>query len=570
MTRQLPKKEHWLLGPITRQKAKIVQLVVASIAINIFALISAFYILTVYDRVIPNETTDSLIYLTAGMVTVIVFDFLMKVVRGILTDTAGIEIDKEVASSFFEHISRNEKLIGTKSTGNISTTIKEFDSLKDVMASATLVAFADLPFIFIFLIVLYLIGGPIAAVPGIIVILVIIIGIAVQPIIKRMSASASSDGKTKQSVLVEMLSGLETLKSLKGVLLLEKRWSESVDKQGSVLIRARFWSQLLTNIAQSGQQVSQVGIIVYGVLLIMSADLTMGALIACVILSGRTLAPLGQITNLLGRFNSALVAYNSLENLFSETSKEANTEGYLRHSELQGSIKLSNLSVTYPNAKTSSLQDINISVEQGEKIALLGRIGSGKTTLLRVISGLTENDSGLAQISDVDINHLHPDDLRDNVSICLQTPFLFSGTVKENILFGNPSATDEQILKYSKITGVDSIANNLPDGFSTALNERGEQLSGGQRQAITITRSIINEPKILLLDEPTSSMDSQTEQLVIKNLKKWMKNRTLIMATHRGQLLELVDRVIVLDSGRIVADDKKEKFVERNSGKNGQ
>ena len=397
MVGQTSRKEHWLFGPISRQKPKIIQLVIASISINIFALISAFYILTVYDRVIPNETTDSLIYLTAGMVVVIVFDFLMKVVRGILTDTAGIEIDKEVAGSFFEHISRNEKLIGTKSTGSISTTIKEFDSLKDVMASATLVAFADFPFILVFLVVLYLIGGPIASVPAIIVLLVIIIGLAIQPIIKRMSSSASSDGKTKQSVLVEMLTGLETLKSLQGISLLEKRWADSVIQQGAVLLKSRFWSQLLTNIAQSGQQVSQVGIIVYGVLLIMSADLTMGALIACVILSGRTLAPLGQITNLLGRLNTALVAYNSLESLFAETSRETKADNYLRHEKLTASVNLSNVSVTYPDAKHASLDKVNLSVKKGEKIALLGKIGSGKTTLLRVISGLTEVTTGICK-----------------------------------------------------------------------------------------------------------------------------------------------------------------------------
>ena len=214
-------------------KSKFFQLIIASLSINLFALISAFYILTVYDRVIPNDTLDSLIYLTGGMLAVILFDFLMKVVRGIVTDQAGIEIDKEVAASFFDHISRNEKLIGKQSTGSLSTTIKEFDNLKDVMASATLVAFADLPFILIFLVVLYLIGGPIAAVPGIIVIIVLIGGLAIQPIIRRMSAHASDDGKSKQSVLIEMISGLETLKTLRGINLLEKRWSESVQKRGS-------------------------------------------------------------------------------------------------------------------------------------------------------------------------------------------------------------------------------------------------------------------------------------------------------------------------------------------------
>ena len=422
--------EHWLFGPISKQKSRVVQLILASVIINIFALISAFYILTVYDRVIPNETTDSLIYLTAGMIGVIIFDFLMKIVRGLLTDTAGIEVDEEVAEFFFEHIKRNEKLIGQQPTGSITTTIKEFDTLKDVMASATLLAFADLPFIFIFLLVLYLIGGPIAAVPAVIVILVIVIGLGIQPIIKNMSSAALEDGKSKQSVLVEMISGLETLKSLNGISLFKERWSNSVKEQGKVLLKARFWNQLLTNIAQSGQQASQVGIIVYGVLLIMNADLTMGALIACVILSGRTLAPLGQITNLLGRLNQARVAYLSLEELFSKTSKEKLAINFVRHKDIKNTITAKNLEITYPKTKASSISNASFSVKQNEKIAILGKIGSGKTTLLRGLSGLIEPSSGTLEIGGVDINHIHPDDLRSTISICLQSPLLFSARLK--------------------------------------------------------------------------------------------------------------------------------------------
>lgn len=566
MTEPTHREKHWFFGPVLEQKSKFFQLIIASLSINLFALISAFYILTVYDRVIPNDTLDSLIYLTGGMLAVILFDFLMKVVRGIVTDQAGIEIDKEVAASFFDHISRNEKLIGKQSTGSLSTTIKEFDNLKDVMASATLVAFADLPFILIFLVVLYLIGGPIAAVPGIIVIIVLIGGLAIQPIIRRMSAHASDDGKSKQSVLIEMISGLETLKTLRGINLLEKRWSESVQKQGEAVLKSRFWNQLLSNFAQSGQQLSQVGIIVYGVLLIMSADLTMGALIACVILSGRTLAPLGQITNLLGRLNQAMVAYSSLQQLFSQKSIEKSSQNYVRHERLDSSIQIRNLSLTYEGANKPALENLNLNIKAGEKIAVLGKIGSGKTTLIKIITGLVSPSSGNVKAGGVELSNLHPDDIRKTISVCLQTPLLFSGTVKENLLLGNPEASDEEIIAASKLTGVDRIVDELPKGYATQLNEKGEMLSGGQRQAITLTRTLINNPDILLLDEPTSSMDTQTEKFVLENLKTWIKTKTVLVATHRGQLLELADRVVVIDSGKIVADDKKEAILKKTQG----
>ena len=341
------------------------------------------------------------------------------------------------------------------------------------MASATLVAFADLPFIFIFLVVLYLIGGPIAAVPAVIVIVVLAGGLAIQPIIKRMSSNASNDGKSKQSVLIEMISGLETLKTLRGINLLENRWSESVKKQGEALLRSRFWNQLLSNFAQSGQQLSQVGIIVYGVLLIMNADLTMGGLIACVILSGRTLAPLGQITNLLGRLNQAIVAYSSLQDLFSQVSKEKSSMHYVRHKELGNSIEVQNLSLTYEGLNKPGVAKHKFKNKIRRKNCYSWKI-LRKTTLIKVLSGLVSPSSGNVKIGDVELSNLHPDDMRKTISVCLQNPLLFSGSMKENLLLGNPDAEDEEIIRSSRLTGVDQIVNELPNGYATQINERGK------------------------------------------------------------------------------------------------
>ena len=300
---------HWFFGPVIDQWRVYSQVIIASIFINLFALVSAFFVMTVYDRVIPNESLDTLLFLTIGVSVVILFDFLMKMVRGSLTDKAGKYIDQQVSDQLFEHISRNEKLIGSRPVGSIATVVREFDALKDVMASATLVAFADLPFIIIFLFVLYALGGWVAAVPGVVVLLVLLVGLLVQPIVKRKAFNAQIDSQNKHSVLIELLSGLETIKSLRGISLFKDRWQISVTQQADVTGETRFWHQISANFAQTGQQISQVGIVAYGVILIAKADMTMGSLIACVILSGRVLAPLGQITNLIGRLNQAIVAY---------------------------------------------------------------------------------------------------------------------------------------------------------------------------------------------------------------------------------------------------------------------
>jgi len=533
----------------------------ASVFINVFALVSAFYIMVVYDRVIPNNAIESLIALTVGVLTIVVFDFSMKVLRGLYTDKASTLIDVEVSKNLFERISRNEKLMNQQ-TGATAAVVKEFDSLKDFIASASFVAFVDLPFIILFLFVLYGIGGPIAAVPAIIVVVVIIVGLLIQPVVRKLTFNAARDGQSKQSVIVEVLSGMETLKTLRGIGVLRDRWVDSVSHQGVTSTKSKFWSQLTSNFSQSGQQLSQVGIIVYGVFLIADGGLTMGSLIACVILSGRTLAPLGQVSNLLGRFNQALTAYSNFGQLMEQPVTEMSRSHQVRLQDVEGGITLSNVSLTYPEQKEATIKQLNLKVMPGEKVAVVGKIGSGKTSLLRLIAGLYEPTEGSIKIDQFDVTHLYPDDLRRHVGVVMQTPLLFSGTVKENLLMGNPEATDEEIIQAAKVAGVDEIVSNLPNGYETVLAERGQQLSGGQRQAICIARAFVGNPKIIIMDEPSSAMDTGSEQKLLVDLKSQLVDKTLILITHRGTLLDLVDRIVVIDSGRIITDGPKDKVLQ--------
>lgn len=572
MTTLGPKKapgyrQHWFFGPVLKQSGKYTQVIVASICINLFALVSAFFVMTVYDRVIPNESLDTLLFLTIGVCVVIIFDFLMKMVRGSLTDKAGMLIDEEVSEVLFDHLSRNEKLIGTKSVGSIATIVKEFDSLKEVMASATLVAFADLPFILIFLLVLYALGGWVAAVPALVVLLVIFVGILVQPIIKRKTFNAQIDSQTKNSVLVELLTGLETIKTLRGISLFRKRWKDSVHQQSEIMGQTRFWSQISSNFAQTGQQISQVGIVAYGVILIAKADMTMGSLIACVILSGRVLAPLGQITNLIVRLNQASVAYNNLSELFGLQSNEIERSQNLKHNNLEGGFTLSDVSLHFDAGTRPALDHISIKINSGEKVGIIGKVGSGKSSLIKLLAGLLQPSSGYIQIDNIDLSQLQPDDLRHNIGVMLQSPTLFSGSLRENLRFGKPDATDGELFEASKITGVDLIATELQGGFAANINEGGQMLSGGQRQAICLTRTLLNKPSVLILDEPTSSMDTQTEAKLINNLKSWVGDKTIIIATHKGQVLDTLDRIIVLENGRVVADGKKEDVLRPQKAK---
>lgn len=554
---------HWFFGPALKQRTLYTQIIVASICINTFALVSAFFVMTVYDRVIPNEAMESLLVLTIGVLVVIVFDFAMKMLRGLFIDRAGLAIDDEVAQTIFRHVCRNEKLIATQPAGAVASTIKEFDLLKDFLASATLVAFVDMPFILLFLAVLYGIGGWIAAVPGLIVLVVIVVGLLIQPIVRRLSQNSQIDGQAKQSVLVEVLHGLETLKTLRGVNLFESRWMQSVKHQGETLAKSRFWSQITGNMAQTGQQLSQVGIVVYGVYLIASADLTMGALIACVILSGRTLSPLGQISGLLGRYHQATAAYRSLSTLLGDQSSEVERLDYVRHDRLDGRLSLSHVDFAYPGAKSPVIQGLSLEIEPQSRVAIVGKIGSGKSTILKLLAGLVVPSQGVAQVDSIDLLHLHPDDIRTHFGLVHQQSMLFSGTLKENLLLGNPEATDDALIEVAKRTGVDRIASGLPNGYDTFLVERGQQLSGGQRQAISIARMMLGEPRVVLMDEPTSAMDHQSESTLLQELNTWLNDRTVVIVTHRGSLMNLVERVIAVDSGRVVADGPPDELFKK-------
>ena len=556
-------EEHWFFGAILRNKRLYAQVILASVVINVFALVSAFYIMTVYDKVIPNEAMESLVALTIGIVIVMAFDFILKIMRGLFTDHAGAQIDREVSNLLFERLAKNDNVAGQKATGAMAAIVKEFDSVKDFLGSASFVVFADLPFVFLFLFVLFSIGGPIAAVPAVIVIATMALALMVQPIIKRLTANAAKDGQSKQAVLVEMLNSLETLKTLPGIGLLQTRWVDSVERQGKVSLKSRFWSQLTSNFCQLGQQMSQVGIVVYGVVLITAGDLTMGSLIACVILSGRTLAPMAQLTGLLGRLNQTLTSYQNLNELMQEPVRENKRQEQIRRPELNGDIEFENACFRYPGQKQDTLTNINLSIRAGEKVAIVGRIGSGKTSLLRLLTGIYQPTQGSVKIDQTEVNHLHPDDLRKGLGVVMQKPMLFSGTVKENILLGNPNATDEQIVKAAEQSGSAGFIGKLPDGYETILTERGQQLSGGQQQALSVARALVSDPSLIVMDEPTSAMDNATEQELVARLKTNLADKTVILITHRGNLLSLVDRVVVVDSGRVMADGPKAEVLNK-------
>ena len=554
-------KVDWFWSSLRQSKWTYAQVILAAAVSNFLGLSSSLFIMVVYDRVVPNQAIESLIALTIGVLIALGFDFLIKMLRANFIDRAGKRADSRMSRLIFNQLMNMNLATKNDKSGALASTVREFESLRDFFTSATLVAVVDLPFIFLFIYIISLIGGPLAIIPLVCVPIVMFTGILVQPFLAKLSVQGMKSGMSKQGVLVETLNGLETIKATGSAGLMRKRFEEASNSQSDLGFRSRMISQFAINSAASVQQFAQIGIIFYGVFLIQDGIVTMGALIAVVILCGRTLAPLSQLANALTRVNSARTAYKSINELMKKRKDGGNMENPLSRPTLSGEVEFKNVSFTYPGANEPTLRDLSFQIKPGEKVAILGKMGSGKSTVARLLAGLYEPDVGSILIDGVDIRQIDSADLRRNVGFMLQETWLFSGSVKENIQMGFVQYSDEHILEIARLAGVDEFVRQNPSGYDFQLKERGEGLSGGQRQSINLARAILHQPSLLILDEPTSSMDTATEKIVLDNLSSWMEEKTLIAITHRNTLVKLASRVLVIDRGVLVADDTPEKLM---------
>ncbi|MEI4234186.1 type I secretion system permease/ATPase [Roseovarius sp. D22-M7] len=558
-------KSNWFWGSFKQSKWLYTQVLLAAAVSNFLGLSTSLFIMVVYDRVVPNEAIESLIALTVGVLLALGFDFIIKTLRGNFIDRAGQRADARMSRLIFDKLLNMHLDKRKNKSGALASVVREFETLREFFTSATLVAVVDLPFIFFFIWVISMIAGPLALVPLVAVPLVIITGVIIQPLLARIASGSMETGMSKQAVLVETLNGLETVQATGSGRLMRKRFEEAAASQSELGLKNRLLSQFAINSAASIQQLAQIMIIFYGVFLIQEGTVTMGALIAAVILSGRTLAPLTQLASALSRANGARQAYKTLNALMQDDDGEDATKQRLSRPVLNGEIEFKNVSYTFPGSKSPIIRNLSLKIPAGQKVALVGRMGSGKSTFARLAAGLIEPTEGSVLIEGVDQRQIDKSDLRRNIGVMLQETWLFSGTLRENIQMGYFEYSDQHILNIAKISGVDDFIAGHPSGYDLPLKEKGEGLSGGQRQSINLARALLHEPNLLILDEPTSSMDTATENSILDRLKFWLKNRTLIVVTHRNSLLKLVERVLVFDQGDIASDTTPERLQQSQS-----
>ncbi|WP_322746176.1 type I secretion system permease/ATPase, partial [Providencia rustigianii] len=553
---------------IWRYKKYYYQVIIASFVINVLALISSLYVMNVYDRVIPNQAYETLWVLSIGVVLAICFEFLAKMLRSYLLDIAGKKADIVISAMLFHRVMGIRLDKRPASSGSYANNLRDFESIREFMTSASLLALVDLPFILLFIGVISVIGGALALVPLTIIPIVVIAGILIQkPLAQGINASMKETSQ-RQGLAVEAIEGIETLKLNNAVNWAQQRWEMLTEKTAFSSIKVRNLTNFMVNFSAAMQQLNTVGLVFVGTYLIHAADvnsrITMGALIASVILSGRALAPLGQIAGLATRFQSARMALAGVRNIFSRPIEREDHKKYIAPTAVQGALKLANVTYQYNKDSQPALNNINLTIQAGEKVAILGKIGGGKSTLLKLLTGLYEQQQGNISLDDLDIRQIDPIFLRSKVALLTQKPRLFFGTLRENLDLARLDgySSDDDLIQALKRFHLDKIIRQHPAGLDMPLGEDGLGLSGGQKQMVALAQLTLHHPKVVLLDEPTTGIDIDTEKVVLKALEAWTQDKTLIVVTHKLPILSLVDRIIVMDEGKILLDGPKQTVLK--------
>ena len=553
----------WFWAALKKNKVLYTEVFIAAIMINIFAIAGSIFIMNVYDRVVPNNAFDTLWVLAAGILVVYVFDFLLKNLRAHLLDVAGRKADVQISASLFEQILGMTMTARPPSAGVLASNMREFETLRDFFTSATMVTIVDLPFVLIFIGFIALIGGPIAFVPLAAIPVVIGVGFLLQKPLSKVIRQSLNESALKNALLFETIIGLETIKVQAAEGHTQRQWEELTDKASRTAVKSRRLSAFAQNWAVFVQQVVSVLIVIVGVFLIADAQLSMGALIACVIISGRAMAPLAQVAGLMTRYNQSKEALFHLDELMKKPVERPMGKHFVPMPDCRGEVEFREVIFNYPNQTTPAVNNLSFTIKPGDRVGIIGAVGSGKTTLERLLVNLYEPTSGSVQIDGTDVRQIDPGDLRRNVGAVQQSPQLFFGSVRDNITMGHETAPDRAVLKAAELSGVMEFLKDSSAGLDTPVGERGESLSGGQRQAVAIARALLYDPPILVLDEPTASMDPASENRLKARLSKLCEGKTTILITHKGAMLGLVDKLILIDRGRLVAYCPKDEVIRK-------
>ena len=556
-------QHHWFWGTLGFSKGVYTDVIIASFLINLFVMASPIFTLNIYDRVVPNNAIDTMWVFTTGIVVIYLFDIILKFLRSYFLENAAKKSDIIMSSLIYEHVLNLKLSARPRSVGSFASNLKDFDSIRGFFTASSIATMIDLPFTIIFLFIIYIIGDWLVAIPLISASLISIYSATVEKPMRNSVESTYEASARKNSVLIESLTALETIKALGISGHSQWKWEEATGDVARKGLTSKTYSNSIATVVNFIVQLNTVALIIGGVYAIGEKTLSMGGLIAVVMLGSRTLAPLGQVASLIANFQQTKTAYNAIDNIMKLDVEREEAKKFVERPSFKGKIEFQKVSFTYPETEKKVLDDVSFIINPGESVGIIGTNGSGKTTIEKLILGLYEPTEGSILVDGIDIKQIDPADLRRSVSYVPQDVLLFQGTLKDNITLRSPNASDEEILYVSKMSGISDFSDVHPMGYDMPVGERGDGLSGGQKQSICIARAFIHPTPIILLDEPTGSMDSIHENKFIKALKIYKTNKSLILISHKDNLLRLCDRLVLLDKGKIVLDGKHDEVISR-------
>ena len=561
------KQKHWFWDTIHTIKYIYKDVLLASLVINLFMIATPIFTMNVYDRVIPTAAFDTLWIFALGVIVVYVIDLGLRFVRTYLLEVAGKKADIIMSSIIFEKVMDLKISVIPKPIGSFANVLKEFESIRSFMASSTIAILIDLPFVFIFLFTIYFVAGPLVWVTVASIAIIIVYTLSVKNKMLESVKETSGASSLKNGVLIESISNLETIKSLNALSLSQYKWEEATGEIADKGIKTKTLSAAIGTVSGFVTQLNTVLLIIFGAYMVDAQSLTTGALVATVIMSGRALGPMGQVAGMIAYYQHIVSAYESIENVMGLESEHPADKQFVRRPAFKGEIEFKNVSFSYPGTETKQLLNLNFKIKQGEKVAILGKVGSGKSTIQKLLLGFYYQDEGSVLIDGIDVKQIDPVEIRANISYMAQEIVLFAGTARSNMLMKNHKASDEDLLKAANVSCANDFINKHPKGFELPIVEKGDNLSGGQAQSIALARTVLDDSSLFILDEPTKSFDRGTANRILTNMREFLDKKTLILITHNPADLYLVDRVIVMDSGKIVMDGKKEDVLQKMSGK---